>query len=195
MRSAFAIVAVAIGVTTAVSAVALGDAPGSTPGHTPGQTGCPPAQPGHTPGQTGPGETGPGQTGPGQTPGVGGCPNNPGHRRHPTVRRLALAPTHFRVEQRGHASVARTGGARVSYVASVAGTARFTVRRPHKSGPATRLRGSFSQGAVRGRNVLHFTGRLNRRALSPGRYALVVRLRDLTGRRSAAKRVRFTIVR
>ena len=87
-------------------------------------------------------------------------------------------------------SIGRRAGAKVIYSASEAGTARFTVRRLGRRG---KVLGSFRYGAVRGRNVLRFTGHLRRRALAPGRYVLVVRVVDLAGDRSRAKRIRFRI--
>jgi hypothetical protein len=91
-------------------------------------------------------------------------------------------------------SVAANVGARVTYVVSEAGTARFTVARRVRGRHHLRLRGSFSHGAVRGRNVLRFTGRLNGRALEPGRYTLKITLIDMTGDTSRAKRARFRIL-
>jgi hypothetical protein len=74
---------------------------------------------------------------------------------------------------------------------SEAGTARFTIR---QRGRRTKLPGSFRHGGVRGRNELRFTGHLGGSALAPGRYILVVRVVDLTGDRSRAKRTRFRIL-
>jgi hypothetical protein len=87
----------------------------------------------------------------------------------------------------------------VSYVVSEAGTARFTIERVRRVGNAARLnrvklRGSFRHGEAGGRSKLRFTGHLHGRALEPGRYNLVVRVRDLTGERSRAKRTRFQVL-
>jgi hypothetical protein len=183
-------------VTALGSSLAWAQLPAQTPGQTPGQTGCgPPAQtgPGQTgPGQTGPGQTGPGQTGPGQTgPGQTGCTNRPGRPGRPVVSRLRVTPKSFPALAGRRASVARRGGVRISYAVSEAGTARFTIRR---LGSRIKLPGSFRYGAIRGRNELRFTGHLAGRALAPGRYILIVRVVDLTGDRSRAKRTRFRIL-
>jgi hypothetical protein len=92
-------------------------------------------------------------------------------------------------------SVSARAGARITYVASEAGTARFTVARRVRKRHQVRLPGSFAHGAVKGRNVVRFTGQLDGRALAPGRYTLKVRLVDLTGDVSRAGSARFRIVR
>jgi hypothetical protein len=196
----------AMAVSAVAASLAWGQTPGPPPGQTPGQTGCRPP-PGHTgpgqtgPGQTGPGQTGPGQTGPGQTgPGQTGCPTRRGRPGRPVVRRLRIAPRRFEALTGRRASIARRGGVRVSYVVSETGTARFTIERLERRGSAARLyrttlRGSFRHGAVRGRNKLRFSGHLRGRALTPGRYNLVVRVVDLTGDRSAAKSTGFRVLR
>jgi hypothetical protein len=110
------------------------------------------------------------------------------------VRRLRLAPQSFAALPGRRASVARRVGARVSYGVSETGTARFTVERL-RGGHRIKLRGAFRYGAVRGRNVLLFTGYLRGRVLAPGRYDLAVRVADLTGDCSATKRTGFRILR
>jgi len=117
----------------------------------------------------------------------------PGRPGPPIVRQLRLTPKSFRVVTGRRASVARRVGVRVSYALSEAGTARFTIERLR--GRRTKLRGSFRHGAVRGRNKLRFTGHLSGRALAPGRYNLVVRVADLAGDRSRAKRTSFRILK
>lgn len=83
-----------------------------------------------------------------------------------------------------------TPNAKVIFSVSEAGTARFTVRR---LGHRAKVLGSFRYGVVSGRNALRLTGHLRRRALAPGRYVLVMRVVDLAGDRSHAKRIRFRI--
>ena len=183
--------------TAAGTAVALagppGKTPGHTPGHTPGQTGCPNGKPGHTPGKPGhtPGKT-PGHT-PGHTPGQTGCPKPGGKKGPPVIKRVKVKPAKFRVVKHT-GSVSAHAGARITYVASEAGTARFTVARRVRKRRHVHLPGSFSHGAVKGRNVLRFTGRLDGRALAPGRYTLKVRLVDLTGDVSRTGSASFHIV-
>jgi hypothetical protein len=101
-----------------------------------------------------------------------------------------VTPKSFDVVPGRRTSIGRRAGAKVIYSVSEAGTARFTVKRLGRRG---KVLGSFRYGAVRGRNALRFTGHLRRRALAPGRYVLVVRVVDLTGDRSRAKRIRFRI--
>lgn len=101
-----------------------------------------------------------------------------------------MTPKSFDVVPGRRTSIGRRGGAKVIYSVSEAGTARFTIRRLGRHG---KVLGSFRYGAVRGRNALRFTGHLRGRALAPGRYVLVVRVADLTGDRSHAKRIRFRI--
>jgi hypothetical protein len=89
---------------------------------------------------------------------------------------------------------------RVTYRVSETGTARFTVERLQRRANSSVLRrteihGAFRHGALRGRNSLRFTGHLRGGALAPGSYALVLRVTDLTGERSRAKRTRFRILR
>lgn len=110
------------------------------------------------------------------------------------------------------ASVGRKAGARIIYVVSEAGTARFTVvrvlkgrrahgrcvshnasRRGKKCKRHVTLPGSFSHGAVAGRNKLRFTGHLNGRPLAPGRYKLAITVVDMTGDRSRTKHAGFGI--
>jgi hypothetical protein len=55
------------------------------------------------------------------------------------------------------------------------------------------VRGSFHAPGKRGLNRLRFSGRLNHRALAPGRYRLVARARDSAGRMSAPVSVQFSI--
>ena len=201
MRAAWT-TALLVAAATAAGTVAVagppGKTPGHTPGHTPGQTGCPSGKPGHTPGKTPghtpgktPGHT-PGKT-PGHTPGQTGCPKPRGKKGRPVIKRVKVKPAKFHVVK--HAgSVAAHAGARITYVASEAGTARFTVARHVRKRHHVHLPGSFSHGAVKGRNVLRFTGRLDGRALAPGRYTLKVRLVDLTGHVSRTRSAPFRIV-
>ena len=91
---------------------------------------------------------------------------------------------------------------RVSYSVTEAGTARFCIelapgscsaRASLRCAHRTRLPESFAHGAIRGRNALHFTGRLSGRRLAPGEYKLVIRVVDSTGDRSRPERAGFRI--
>src|SRR4029450_13640652 len=103
----------------------------------------------------------------------------------PRIRALGVAPSSFHAVAGERASVARHGGVGVCYRVPETGTAPFTVERLQRRANAAGLRriklaGSFRHGALRGRNVLRFTGHLRGGALAPGRYDLVLRVTDLT---------------
>jgi hypothetical protein len=203
VRGAWTTALLVTAATAAGTAIAVAGPPSKTPGHTPGQTpgqtGCPKGKadherhgkrdhrrhrrPGHTPGHT-----------PGQTPGQTGCPKPGGKKGRPVVKQVKVKPAKFRVAKHT-GSVSARAGARITYGASEAGTARFTVARRVRKRHHVNLPGSFSHGAVKGRNTLHFTGRLDGRALAPGRYTLKVKLVDLTGDVSRTGSARFRIVR
>lgn len=118
-------------------------------------------------------------------------PVGPNSAGVPVVRNLAIKPSTFPAAQKG-GSVARTTGAKVSYTAVRAAKTTFTVARivpgrkagkrcakPTRSNRGARrcdrfvrLPGSFTHVDVAGRNSFRFTGRLRRKALTPGRYRL-----------------------
>jgi hypothetical protein len=94
----------------------------------------------------------------------------------PQLTALKLTPRAFRAATRGPAvGGGPETGATISYQDTLPAQTTFRVLRcagPH--GRCTRLTliGSFSHRDHAGRNRLHFTGRLNRRALSPEQYML-----------------------
>jgi hypothetical protein len=86
-------------------------------------------------------------------------------------------------------------GTRVRFRLSEAARVRFAIQR--RSGG--RRLGSFVRAASAGRNTVRFAGRLRLRghavSLAPGRYRLTLVATDPAGNRSAARRVRFRVVR
>ena len=54
---------------------------------------------------------------------------------------------------------------------------------------------TLRRSAIRGENTVRFSGRIGRRVLRPGRYRMVLRARAADGRRTAARALRFTVVR
>jgi uncharacterized delta-60 repeat protein len=131
----------------------------------------------------------------------------------PLLTGLAIKPAKFRAALRG-GSIARKGGAKVSYRDSQAATTTFTVERVlpgRRSGtrcvrPTARnrsakrctrfvgVRGSFSHVDRAGQNSIRFTGRVRQKALAPGPYRLNARPRA-GGKVGKTVSVRFRIVR
>lgn len=119
----------------------------------------------------------------------------------PKLTLLKVTPTALRAARSG-ASIARTRtGATVSYSLSEASTTTFTVdlelpgaKRGHRCVKASRqnrhsqrctryvrLTGRFMHADAAGTAHLHFTGRINGRALKPGNYRLDATARNLQG--------------
>src|SRR5262249_44267159 len=113
------------------------------------------------------------------------------------------------------ASITRTRtGATISYSLSEAATTTFTVdlmlpgakpghscvkasRRNHRSQRCTRdvpIRGHFAHASVAGTTRLHFTGRINGRALRRGSYRLNATPRNLQGTTGHTAHAPFRIV-
>jgi putative CocE/NonD family hydrolase len=135
----------------------------------------------------------------------------------PAISRLRVRPSVFPAARAGASTAAkhrRKTGTTVTYVDSAAAVTTFTVRRPvagvkskrrgcvaprrgrrvRRSQRCTRwvVVGSFTHADRAGANRLHFTGRVRRRGLRPGRYRLdtVARLGYARGRtRSAGFRI------
>ena len=132
----------------------------------------------------------------------------------PTLSSLSVRPAIFRAARNG-ASTAATTGARVSFTLSAAARVAFTVQR-HTAGrqigrscatPSKRnrtkrrctrtvlMQGSFSINGAAGGNGVHFSGRLNRRALRPGAYTLLAIATNTVARRSSTQRAGFHVRR
>lgn len=130
----------------------------------------------------------------------------------PSLKRLKLSPSAFPAAPRG-GSLSRKTGTNVSYTASDAGTTTFRVLKPaagRRQGKSCRkpsarnrrgrkctryvpLKGSFTHKDKAGANKLHFTGRLRKRAVSPGTYRLSVTPRT-QGKKGKALSTRFKIL-
>ena len=138
----------------------------------------------------------------------------PGGPLTPSVRasvsRLGISPPEFAAANRG-GSIARTSGATISYRDSQAALTTFKVRRAVLgvfSGGHCRalghgrhgrrcaryvLVGHFTHRDKAGHNSFHFTGRINRHKLSPGRYHMRA-VPSAGGRLGGAAESKFTIV-
>ncbi|HEX4759288.1 MAG TPA: choice-of-anchor Q domain-containing protein [Thermoleophilaceae bacterium] len=130
----------------------------------------------------------------------------------PSLKRLKLSPSAFPAAPRG-GSISRKTGANISYTASDPGTTTFRVLKPaagRRQGKSCRkpsahnrrgrkctryvaLKGSFTHKDKAGANKLHFTGRLRRRALRPGRYRLSATPR-VQGKKGKALNTSFKIL-
>lgn len=123
----------------------------------------------------------------------------------PVISSLRVRPHAFEATRRG--KVAKTGTT-VSYRDSTAATTTFTIlalppnqrctaaqRRRRQCVTRGRQVGGFVHRDHGGTNLFHFSGRLGRRTLPPGRYRLVASPRDRVGRIGAARTVDFRIIR
>jgi len=150
-----------------------------------------------------------GGTGGGGTQGGGGGSNGGGSvNSRPAISALKLSPTAFVAAERG-GPTGGTDGTKVTYRNAVASTTTFTIQR-RKSGVRRNGRcvarsgrrgsscpryvsvGSFTRTDVAGFNTFTFTGRIRGRALTPGRYRLLVTSRA-DGRTSTAVTITFRI--
>jgi uncharacterized delta-60 repeat protein len=131
----------------------------------------------------------------------------------PALTAFAISPPNFPAALRG-GSIARKTGAVISYKDSVAATTTFTVSRampgrkrgkrcvkPTRSNARAkrctryvRVRGSFKRVDKTGANRFRFTGRVARKALTPGRYRLSATPK-LAGRTGKAATRAFRVVR
>ena len=126
-------------------------------------------------------------SGPAGGPGTG--PHLQSTPDHAAISALAISPTVFKAAASGP-SIARSVGARVAYSDNAAAKATFTILKPasgvmrgHRCRKPTRRAGGrrctrwvsvghFAHADQAGANSFHFTGRVHRRKLRPGRYRL-----------------------
>jgi hypothetical protein len=136
----------------------------------------------------------------------------------PVVHSAAAVPRTFAVDPNGRAETAVSARARrgttFRYRLSEAARVVFTIERPaagRKSGkkcvrPSRKNRkkrkctrylfaGRFAVQSAAGRNSHHFSGRIGRRKLRPGRYRVTLAATDAAGNVSAVRRVAFRIVK
>lgn len=113
------------------------------------------------------------------------------------ISKLRLRPSKFRAESGRGPATTRSGkkgrGATLSFLASEAGVTTATVQR-RRRGHYRRV-GSFKLKTRTGANKRHFTGRVKRRPLRPGRYRLKVVETDSAGSKGRSRTVVFRIVR
>ncbi|HZN88879.1 MAG TPA: hypothetical protein VFB44_07880 [Thermoleophilaceae bacterium] len=108
----------------------------------------------------------------------------------------------FRLSEDARIAIAierKLPGVRVRYRGSLRCLAR-TPRNLSPQGPRTRCTRYESAGTLRrraaaGRGSVAFSGRMGRRALAAGEYRATIRATDSTGKRSAARRIGFRIVK
>jgi len=126
---------------------------------------------------------------PGSTPGPESGPQLKPTPDHAAISALAVSPTVFKAAASG-ASIARSAGAEVAYSDTAAAKATFTILKPTRGvvrghrcrKPSRQARGRrctryvsvghFAHSDLPGANSFHFTGRVHRRKLRPGRYRL-----------------------
>jgi hypothetical protein len=155
-------------------------------------------------------------------PPAGGGPGGPGPpaARPAALTRLTLSPVRFRAAKSGASIAARRKpkrtGTKVGFRLDLAATVVFTVSRrspgvrkgkrcvaPPRKKPkkkpkrCTRVKkiGSFSRASTAGVNSFHFSGRVKKRALAPGKYTLKATTQAGTLVAGKARSKRFTIVR
>jgi hypothetical protein len=110
----------------------------------------------------------------------------------PIVSSFRTSRTRFTVGRARTATSARVArGTRFNYVLSE--PAKVVVRITRVG--AKRAAGKLTRRAQSGRNTIKFSGRMGSRPLKPGRYRAVITAMDAAGNRSAAKRVRFRVLR
>ena len=133
----------------------------------------------------------------------------------PLISGFRAAPALFAVGRAGTPLAARVArGSRFRYTLSEPARVTIAIQRAlpgRRAGgrcvrPTTRLRhakrciryrttGTLSRSGRGGPNGDRFTGRIDRRALRPGRYRALIRATDAAGNRSAPRAARFQIVR
>jgi hypothetical protein len=109
----------------------------------------------------------------------------------PVISRLTSSNTIFAIGRVRTAVSAVARGTTLGYVLSEPATVMIKIQRAGGGRTVGRLRRS----AVKGVNVIRFSGRIGRRALAPGRYRAVVTATDATGNRSAPRRLSFRVVK
>jgi hypothetical protein len=72
---------------------------------------------------------------------------------------------------------------------SKAATVKIAVRH------AKRSAGALKRSSHKGANRIAFSGRIGRRVLRPGRYVATITAADASGKRSAPRTLRFTVVK
>ena len=126
-----------------------------------------------------------------------------------------LRPTRFRAARRGRAFVAVQTGTTITYKLNEPARVSITVQKNrhlsrvcrrkiarksrHRTGTRCRVwisvKGRFSKASLAGASSVRFRGRLEGKALKPGRYRFVIRAKDPAGNVTRPRRPVFRIVR
>jgi hypothetical protein len=137
----------------------------------------------------------------GKAPDMGAYEYAPPHKNRakadtvaPTLKRVFLDRTRFRITRAGSAFSAQAGarGTTLHFTITEASDLVITVARPGKGKPiiGTMVR-PFGVGAHR----MTISGELDHHFLSPGRYVMTVIARDIAQNLSRERRIPFTIIR
>ena len=115
-------------------------------------------------------------------------PSTPTTTSLAAVTALSIRPNRFQAVRKRGRSLGSPRRARVTYTLTRPSAVRFTVTRLRPGKKPTKI-GGFRHVGAPGKNVVGFTGRINRRPLKPGRYRLTA------SAAGGARRARFTIRR
>ncbi len=112
----------------------------------------------------------------------------------PTVTALAVTPNTFKPGSKD-TPLARRAGTKIAISVSGDATVRFSVRRsPNRKGP--RITASFTRVLTAGDHKVAFSGKLNGRAYSPGKFTLqAIAVDTTTGHESAPVRTGFRVTK
>jgi len=115
----------------------------------------------------------------------------------PRIRGLRVQPKKLD-SAAGRASALRKVGATIRFRLSERAKVRFVIQRAshgtRKAKPSKRLGAFVRRNCRPGRNRIHFSGRLGRKALRSGSYRLVATAVDRAKNRSRPARTRFQVV-
>jgi hypothetical protein len=115
---------------------------------------------------------------------------------HIALTKVSMSPRRFAVAHKHKRRGTRLDGSRITWKLNMAATVRLTIQR--RGGSAKHRRwvrvGTITVHAKKGKGVVRFRGRFGRKLLTPRSYRLMVTA-TTGGERSAAKHVRFTVVK
>ena len=128
--------------------------------------------------------------------GDGGGPGASPDKVAPVLSDARLTRRRFRVARAATAVAAvQRRGTVLRFRSSEAATLRIAVHRVRPTRPRLRAAGKLTRRIAAGRGRVRFSGRIGRRALRPGNYRLRLTAVDAAGNRSAARVLRFRVVR
>ena len=130
------------------------------------------------------------------TGGADGGESGATDRAAPVLSDARLTRRRFRVARSATAvaAVLRRGTV-LRFRSSEAATLRIAVHRVRRTRPRLRAAGRLTRRIAAGTGRVRFSGRIGRRALRPGSYRLRLTAVDAAGNRSAARLLRFRVVR